>query len=262
MSNRVLTFTSLLKIIQKRAGNCLYFAKKQSFTITDMNRLSIIKTLMQQKKLKNYLEIGVFNGRVFFRVKSSFKIAVDPEFIFDGARKAGKLFTNPYNLFNKYIQKTSDDFFAQDAASLFAEKKVQLALIDGMHEYSFVLRDVENTLKYLSDDGVIIMHDCNPQTKEEAGSFEEWQKKGSVGQWNGDVWKSILHLQSLRDDINVFVLDCDHGLGIITKRKPENKLHFSQEEIKALTYEDFNANRQNFLNLKPAGYFYEFFQVK
>jgi Methyltransferase domain len=226
-----------------------------------MNRLSIIKILMKQKNLKNYLEIGVFNGRVFFRVSSTFKIAVDPDFAFDGTRKLGKLFTNPYNLFNKYIQKTSDDFFSQDAVNIFAQKKVQLALIDGMHEYSFALRDAENTLKYLSDDGVIIMHDCNPKTKTEAGTFEEWRIKGS-GQWNGDVWKSIVYLRSLRDDINVFVLDCDHGLGIITKGKPENKLNYSEKEIKALTYEDFNANRQQFINLKPVDYFYDFFKVK
>lgn len=226
-----------------------------------MNRLAIIKLLMQQKKLKNYLEIGVFNGHVFFRVRSHFKIAVDPEFAFDAARKMGKLFTNPYNLFNTYIQKTSDDFFAMDAAKLFAEKKIQLALVDGMHEYSFALRDIENTLKFLSDDGVIIMHDCNPQTKEEAGSFEEWRKKGA-GQWNGDVWKTVVHLRSLKNDINVFVLDCDQGLGIVTKRKPENNLSFSTEQIRALTYDDFNAGRQQLLNLKPASYFFEYFNLQ
>jgi hypothetical protein len=226
-----------------------------------MNRLKVIRTLMRKKNLKNYLEIGVFNGHVFFRVSSTFKIAVDPEFKFDAVRKTGKLFTNPYNLYNKYIEKTSDAFFAEDAASLFSEKKVQVALVDGMHEYSFSLRDVENTLQYLSDDGVIIMHDCNPQAKEEAGTFEEWQIKGS-GQWNGDVWKAIVHLRSLRNDVNVFVLDCDHGLGIITKAKPESKLSFSEEEIKKLSYEDLNANRKNFLGLKPASYFYEYFGLK
>lgn len=31
-----------------------------------MDRLAIIEILMKQKKLKIYLEIGVFNGHVFF----------------------------------------------------------------------------------------------------------------------------------------------------------------------------------------------------
>jgi hypothetical protein len=112
----------------------------------------------------------------------------------------------------------------------------------------------------MTDDGVIIMHDCNPAKKEHAGTFEEWRSKGS-GDWNGDVWKAIVHLRSLRDDINVFVLDSDFGLGVVTKGKPENKLSFTEKEIQELTYEDFAAHRTEWLNLKPAEYFYEYFKV-
>jgi hypothetical protein len=217
---------------------------------------------MKQKGLKNYLEIGVFNGHVFFRIESTFKIAVDPEFKFDALRKIGKTIINPYNLFNKYFSKTSDDFFAQDAGHLFAQNKINIALVDGMHEYAYALRDVENILNYLSDDGVIIMHDCNPATKEAGRTYEEWKAMGSSGQWNGDVWKAIVHLRTLRKDIDVFVLDCDYGLGIITKRKPENNLNFSLQQIKSFTYEDFNANRAQWINLKRADYSYEYFKLK
>ena len=73
-----------------------------------------------------------------------------------------------------------------------------------MHEYSYALRDVENTLKYLSENGVIILHDCNPQKKEDAVSFEEWKARDFKNTWNGDVWRTVLHLRSLRNDINIF----------------------------------------------------------
>ena len=227
-----------------------------------MNRITLIQSLMKQKGLKNYLEIGVFNGHVFFRIESTFKIAVDPEFKFDALRKIGKTIINPYNLFNKYFSKTSDDFFAQDAGHLFAQNKINIALVDGMHEYAYALRDVENILNYLSDDGVIIMHDCNPATKEAGRTYEEWKAMGSSGQWNGDVWKAIVHLRTLRKDIDVFVLDCDYGLGIITKRKPENSLSFSLQQINSFTYEDFNANRAQWINLKRADYSYKYFKLK
>ena len=227
-----------------------------------MDRVTLIQSLMKQKGLKNYLEIGVFNGHVFFRIKSTFKIAVDPEFKFDALRKIGKTIINPYNLFNKYYLETSDDFFTQDAPALFTKNKIDVALVDGMHEYAYELRDVENILNYLSDDGVIIMHDCNPATKEAARTYEKWKAMGSTGQWNGDVWKAIVHLRSLRKDINVFVLDCDYGLGIITKRKPENNLSFSVQQINAFIYEDFNANRTQWINLKRADYCYEYFKIK
>lgn len=226
-----------------------------------MDREKVILTLMKQKKLSNYLEIGVFNGHIFFRVKSTFKIAVDPEFRFDTLRKAGKLFLNPYNLFNKYFKKPSDDFFTEDAPELLADRKLEIALIDGMHEYAYALRDVENCLTYLTDHGVIVLHDCNPKVKEDSVFFEEWKARNFTGTWNGDVWRTLLHLRSLRDDINVFTLDCDHGLGVVTFGKPENPLNFTLEEIEKFTFEDFDANRSSWINLKPADYFYEYFQL-
>lgn len=213
---------------------------------------------MRQKELRSYLEIGVENGRIFFRVQSRFKVAVDPKFIFDVGRKAGKTLLNPYNLYNQYFEKTSDDFFEQDAQRVFANNRLQLALVDGMHEYQFALRDVENTLRYLSDDGVVIMHDCNPQSAQAAGRFEDWKE----GVWNGDVWRTVIHLRSQRPDLTVFVLDCDHGLGIVTKRKPTDdaaRPEFSPAQIQALTYDEFDRNRTNWLNLKPASYAYEHF---
>jgi len=173
----------------------------------------------------------------------------------------GKILINPYNLFNRYIEKKSDDFFAEDAPRLFADRKCNLSLIDGMHEFDFALRDVENTLKYLSEDGIIIMHDCNPVTKQEACTFEEWKANGFKGQWNGDVWKTIMHLRAFRDDINVFVLDFDQGLGVITRRKPENRLAISRDDLHRFTYEDFDKNRSHWINLKPAAYYKEYFNV-
>ncbi|MRS60038.1 class I SAM-dependent methyltransferase [Larkinella terrae] len=223
-----------------------------------MNRLDVIEALMRQKKLKNYLEIGVANGHIFFRVKSSFKLAVDPAFSFDRLRRVGKAILNPANLANQYFEKTSDAFFAEDAERVIATTPLQLALIDGMHEYQFALRDVENTLHYLSDDGVIILHDCNPLTPGAAVPYEEWVE----GQWNGDVWKTVVHLRSQRPDLNVFVLDTDQGLGIVTRKKPESMLDFTPSQIARLTYEDFAQNRTHWLNLKSPDYFYAYFGIE
>lgn len=210
---------------------------------------------------KNYLEIGVFNGHIFFKVKSKTKVAVDPEFKFDMWRKIGKLFTNPYNIFNKYYSETSDEFFKAHAKDLYKNRKIELSLIDGMHEYKYALRDTENVLEYLDKEGVIVLHDCNPATVENARSFDEWKKAGMKCEWNGDVWKTIIHLRSFRSDIDVFVADCDYGLGIVTKRKPENMLHFSETEINALTYNDLDNNRKEWLNLKPVSYLQEYFNL-
>jgi hypothetical protein len=226
-----------------------------------MDRLQVINQLIQQKELHNYLEIGVFNGHVFFRVESGFKVAVDPEFQFDWWRKFGKILVNPLNISNQYFQKTSDEFFAVDAEVLFKKRKIQIALIDGMHECDFVLRDVENVLKYLDENGVIVLHDCNPQNRESAVPAIEWKLKGSKGIWNGDVWKAILKIRSSRPDLTAFVLDCDHGLGVVVKQ-PSPILSYSAAEIDDFTFDDFKSNRNHWLNLQPAEYLYDFFGLR
>ena len=228
----------------------------------EYNRLYFINKLIREKKFRNYLEIGVFLGYVFFYVSAARKYAVDPDFKFGFYRKLKRVFKNLSNLRAKFYEKTSDDFFAQDAPRLFGKKNIDICLVDGMHEYDFALRDVENSLKYLQQNGVIIMHDCNPKTPEAAVLFKEWEARGFSGDWNGDVWKSILQLRSTRDDINVFVLDCDHGLGVVTRGKQEQKLSFTPAEIAALTYDDLRKNRKEWLNIKSPEYFFEYFNIK
>jgi hypothetical protein len=223
-----------------------------------MNRLLLINDLISRFKYKTYLEIGVFDAGVFFKIKCRNKIAVDPDFKI-GKRKYWKnRLTNWQNLNARFIEKTSDDFFAQNGKLL---KEVDISLVDGMHEFAFSLRDVENTLKVLNKDGVIIMHDCNPQSEKAAISFGDWKKRNCTGEWNGDVWKTIVYLRSVRKDLNVFVADCDQGLGIITKRQPHDKgLSFNSfETVDRLSYNDLSNNRKEYLNLKPASYLNEFF---
>jgi hypothetical protein len=226
-----------------------------------MDRLTALTALTQQKGFRNYLEIGVFNGHIFFRIRSSFKVAVDPAFIFGNGRKAVKLLINPYNYYNRYFRKTSDDFFGQDAPQVFANKKIELALVDGMHEYEFALRDVENILNYSSEEVVILLHDCNPVTRDASCSYEEWEDRKFSGTWNGDVWKTVLYLRSQRKDLTCFVLDCDHGLGIVVKRPNNQLLPYSPEQIKNFTYDDFDRSREKWLDLRPASYFYDFFKL-
>jgi len=224
-----------------------------------MDRSEIIQYLVDKKKYKRYLEIGVFNGEVFFKIKASQKYAVDPVFRFVIETKYKMMLRNLSNVNAKYFTKTSDDFFKEDAPKLFSKKKIDICFIDGMHEFDFVLRDTLNTLKYLDDDGVIILHDCNPLTAEAEVSYAEWEKRGFTGEWNGDVWKIIVHLKSLRDDINVFTLDTDQGLGIITKGIPQTKLNFTGEQIRQFTFKDLDENREEWLSLKPESYLLEYF---
>ena len=225
-----------------------------------MERLQLIQQLIDKRQYTSYLEIGVLGGNNFFPVKCAKKIAVDPQFKFNWKGRLGETLKNTSNVGALFFETTSDKFFEQNAPALFRKKKLDIALVDGMHEFDFALSDVLNCLKYLSDDGVIIMHDCNPGSVEAEVSFQQWKDRGFTGLWNGDVWKVITYLKDNRDDLDVFVADCDHGLGVITKGKRLiNKPKFdSMDKVRALDYNALVSRREELINLKSVAYLEDF----
>jgi len=225
------------------------------------NRIKAVQRALAGRANPVYLEIGVSRGDAFRQISADEKIAVDPAFKLE---ERTRTLADAKARATHYFETTSDDFFANETDFL-DQRLVDVALIDGLHAYGQVVRDVENTLRYLRDDGVIFMHDCNPPfalAGYPAASHEDFmaQHRGRLvfGLWNGDVWKAIVHLRSTRDDLLVGVLDCDQGVGFLRKGSPESMLSYSPEQIEALTYADLKADRRRLLNLKPPRYLDEF----
>jgi hypothetical protein len=196
---------------------------------------------------------------VFFPIRCKRKIAVDPEFRFNWKGRVGETIRNPSNINAKYFETTSDDFFENQSTGVFCKHPLDIALIDGMHEFDYVLNDVNNCLRYLSDDGVLLLHDCNPLSNEAEESFARWKNRGFAGYWNGDVWKVIPYLRKYRPDLNVFVADCDHGLGVISiNGKKVEATDSGRDEFRNLEYRDLDKNRTELLNLKPVSFLKDF----
>lgn len=218
-----------------------------------MNRISVLQEIINIKRAKTYLEIGIHEGKCFNQIRASKKFAVDP--IIRIQKKKQKK--------RQIFEMTSDAFF-NNIPKIIIKKGIDVVLIDGLHTYEQSLKDVLNTLNYLTNNGIIVIHDCNPPHEPAATpafSIEEAEKEsvsGWTGEWNGDVWKTIVQLRSNYDNLKIFVLDCDYGLGIIVKGKPESTLNYSTEEIKNLTYKDLEANRVKLLNLKNPEFFSDF----
>lgn len=224
-----------------------------------MDRVEVIKKIIEKSKAKTYLEIGVEFGTVFSKIRVKRKIGVDPELKISWKRKISDLLS----IFSaKYFNMTSDEFFDQQAV-MFAQKKIDVAFVDGLHIYFQSLKDIENCLEYLSEKGIIVVHDCNPQNLASASPNREDVKKflEARGKWNGDVWKAIVQLRSTRPDLQIFTLDCDYGLGIIKKGQPESILDYSSGQIEKMAYQDLSENRAKFLNLKDISYFEEFLKT-
>ena len=178
---------------------------------------------------KSYLEIGVYRGGCFTNINIENKEGVDP---------------NPIDFCDdRIIVATSDDFFN----SLSADKKYDIIFIDGLHDHNQVLRDIENSLYHLNDNGTILLHDCNPPSKWHQREISEFD---GTGKFNGTVWRGFVEYRSTRKDLGMFVVDCDWGVGIIRKNMKDKFLDFNcddQEDI--LSYDWLKQNRKMALNL-------------
>jgi SAM-dependent methyltransferase len=224
-----------------------------------VNRIKAVQQALDGRGNSVYLEIGVNRGAAFRRITADVKVAVDPEFKVSARsrRLADAKARAAY-----YFEATSDAFFANETA--FLERYgIDVALIDGLHTYRQVLRDVENALRYLRDDGVILLHDCSPANARmacPATSFADFRAQNHWWNlaWSGDVWKAIVYLRSTRDDLRIAVLKCDWGVGLVRKGFPESRLSYSEAQIEELDYADLAADRERLLNLKLPAYLGEF----
>lgn len=182
-----------------------------------MTRVDIINSLIQKFNFKSYLEIGIQNGVCFKQIKCKNKIGVDP----DKTSKAT-------------IHLTSDEFFANN------NKTFDCIFIDGLHEAHQVLKDIENSLKVLNKDGLIVCHDMNPQTE----LAQRVPRETKV--WNGDCWKALI-VANRKLPINYFTIDTDHGCAVI--QRVEKQMLNSLMSFRQLSYEDLEIDRKELLNL-------------
>lgn len=225
------------------------------------HRRTLLPYLANKIKAKNYLEVGVKGGRTFLPIKVRKKYAVDPDFRIKSPYKRQQIFKYPFNMFAQYFACTSDDFFANHAEPLLERNTLELAFLDGLHTYAQTYQDIENTLPYLSEKGLIVVHDCSPQSASSAfpaNSIDEVKKinpPGFDGLWSGDVWKVIPRLKLEHPELTVFVIDHDSGIGIISKAniftqdKISNEINYSVQDIHNLSYDDMVKNKVNLLNI-------------
>jgi hypothetical protein len=182
-----------------------------------IKKTAILNTLVEKYNYQSYLEIGQgTRTNNFDWINCKIKIGVDPD-----------------RSLNAAYQITSDEFFAVNNDSY------DLIFIDGLHHADQVMRDIINSLNVLTENGTILVHDCNPADKK----MQMVPRIAEAG-WTGDVWKAWAELRATRDDLIMYVIDADYGCGVIRRGKQEL---IDLPEI--LTYEFFNENRERILNL-------------
>ena len=194
------------------------------------------RALARRERPRLYLEIGVREGESFRLATAERKIGIDPE------RMPSVAALEPGE---QFFETTSDAFFADLAPRVLEPESIHLALVDGLHEFRQVLRDVTNLERYMRRDGVVILDDCNPPSSERASEVPVG------GAWNGDVWKVVAFLVAERPDLRVATIDADEGVGVVTGFGEGAPLADARviDRYKALPYAHLSANRSRVLNL-------------
>lgn len=199
-----------------------------------MRRYDLINYLIKTRQYTNYLEVGTqFTENNYDRIECKNKECIDPDPKSDAIT----------------YKMTSDEAF-----KLIHDKglKYDIIFIDGLHETNQVDRDIANSLRALNENGVIVMHDCNPPTGAHVTGFN--------GDENGDVYKSIIKLRTQRPDLSVCVVDMDWGCGIVSRGRQELFSPDVNDRENILTFPYFAKHRRQLLNLITVAEFFELFR--
>ncbi len=194
-----------------------------------MNRTEIIQHCIDTIQASSYLEIGIDTGKFFNAINCESKTSVDPA-------------KGRYQHAEPTHKMTSDEFFAQN------KQQFDVIFIDGMHEADYVERDINNSIACLNDNGYIVCHDMCPETKE----AQIVPRNTTV--WNGDCWKAWVRIRCSNPELRMVVVNTDHGCGVIQKGTQQ----LLDTKGMDLTYENFDSNRVEWLNLIDVDQLHEY----
>jgi len=194
------------------------FNKKLDITFPEnLYRWDLIQYLIDKYSFKKYLEIGCDDDASFSKIKIEKKIGVDP---FSGGT----------------IRDSSDNFFKNN------KDFFDIIFIDGLHIYNQVIKDINNSLKFLNKDGFILIHDCLPRTKAHQ-AIPRYR-----GSWNGDVWKAIVEMRT-KKDVETYTCKIDYGIGVIQKKDNTDILNLDTQNFSRLKFEEYFKNNSKFMRI-------------
>lgn len=199
------------------------FSYKEDIVRSCFIRHDLINYLINLYGYKSYLEIGIQTGANFILVDCEKKIGVDPS----------PLYEYGYLTQDMSIHKmTSDNYFDQNLDNF------DLIFIDGLHVKEQVLKDIENSFKFLNPKGTIVLHDCLPYSEDSQSPIEY-----KVPIWNGNVWEAFAHLRQYKN-LFMMTINTDWGLGVIKKG---NQIPYQLPE--KVNYDFFVENKEQLMNI-------------
>jgi hypothetical protein len=179
-----------------------------------MQRHEFLRQLHRVVAPRNYLEIGVSDGR-------SLTLSTVPSLGIDPAPKVKQ----PLHADVRIVKATSDAFFARSdplrhlrdgkrpmweriwrrgpVGGTEASPTLDLVFIDGMHQFEYALRDFINVERFAAWTSLIVFDDMLPRDSDEAARDRHTKF------WAGDVFKLIEVLRLYRPELVILPVDTE-----------------------------------------------------
>jgi hypothetical protein len=179
--------------------------------------IRFMQFVMQTLGSRCYFEIGTDLGLSLAGVTCK-SVAVDPAFKVE----ANVIGEKDVCMF---FQMPSDRFFRDYSLSQLLGGPFDVAFLDGLHVFEFLLRDFMHTEKHGRTSSIVFLHDCLPFNFAMARRRPLLPGAKSPGIWTGDVWKLVPILRKCRPDLRIHALDCfPTGLIMVTGLDPKSRV--------------------------------------
>ena len=210
-----------------------------------MERSDIINHLIKQYNYKSYLEIGYGTGYTFNKINIENKVGVDGG---NGTPSTDTV----------VVRMRSEDYFKLALEQEF--DKFDIIFIDGLHEEKQTDRDIANSLKCLTDNGIIVCHDILPEI------FEQVYRAPNTLGGLGNSYLSFAKLRTKNKNLSMCSLDfanepsTQEGIGIGIIKKGHQVLYPLSMDDGATPeekYKFYADNKQNLMNIVKLSRFKE-----
>ena len=205
--------------------------------------LEVLARVHGHLRPRTYLEIGVETGRSIRQVGPGTRaIGVDPH-----PRVEFDLGPNV-----SIVPQTSSEFFARhDVLEALGGVPIDMAFIDGMHQFEYALRDFMSIEALCTPASTIFIHDVFPLDEHTA------TRQRGTGFWSGDIWRLALLLRKHRPDLAFHTIAAKPtGLAIVRNLDPASRYirdHLDEliEEYLEVDFSILNDRKAESLALVP-----------
>jgi hypothetical protein len=207
----------------------------------------VVQGILDLFEQPSYLEIGVFKGVTFNRLKAARKVGVDPKFAFDFSPIAAA------DASIEFWQVTSDCYFGTvaDPSRLF-----DVVYLDGLHTFEQTLRDLLNAMSLIKSDGVIVIDDVFPSSYVASLPSLEAFKQVRIASgvqsrdWMGDVYRLIFFISSFCQQYDHRTINDNHGQLVLWRGARAEVEALRVADIATLGYDQLLLRKQT-LRLAP-----------